>query len=237
MWHSRVALYNQLMNQIGTLGEKSLHAALKDWLAQPGDQFEVRVENYVIDIVRGDLLIEIQTRNFSAMKRKLTHLTKNHRVHLIHPIPQTKWIVRQTGDGDVLGRRKSPRRGRFEHVFSELVRIPGLMAHPNFSLEVLLTHEEEVRRDDGQGSWRRKGWSIHDRRLLEVVDRRSWQKPEDLLTFLPDDLPDPFTNKQLAAALKLPARLAGRMTYCMRKMDILTEVGKQGNALLLSKQG
>ncbi len=225
------------MNQIGTLGEKSLHAALKDWLAQPGDQFEVRVENYVIDIVRGDLLIEIQTQNFSAMKRKLTRLVKDHHVHLIHPIPQARWIVRQNVDGKVLGRRKSPKRGRFEQVFAELVRIPHLMANPNFSLEVLLTHEEEVRQDDGQGSWRRKGWSIYDRRLLEVVDRQSWETPDDLLAFLPDDLPDPFTNKQLAAALKLPTRLAGRMTYCLRKMDVLTEVGKQGNALLLSKHG
>ena len=49
------------MNTIGTLNEKPLHAALKDWCARPGDQFEVFVDGFVVDIVRGNLLIEIQT--------------------------------------------------------------------------------------------------------------------------------------------------------------------------------
>jgi hypothetical protein len=33
------------------------------------DRFEVPVDGFVIDIVRDDLLIEIQTRNFSSLKR------------------------------------------------------------------------------------------------------------------------------------------------------------------------
>jgi hypothetical protein len=66
---------------IGRLNEKSLHADLKQWLAQPGDQFEVAIDGFVIDIVRGDKLIEIQTRNFGAMKRKLTQLLDHHPVH------------------------------------------------------------------------------------------------------------------------------------------------------------
>ena len=45
---------------IGTLNEKPLHAGLKEWVARPGDAFEQPVDGYVIDIVRDDLLIEIQ---------------------------------------------------------------------------------------------------------------------------------------------------------------------------------
>ena len=37
---------------IGTLGEKSLHAALKRWYARPDDQIECVVEGYHIDLVR-----------------------------------------------------------------------------------------------------------------------------------------------------------------------------------------
>ena len=48
-------------NGIGTLGERSLHASLKDWLAEPGDEIEKQVDGYHIDIVRGQLLIEIQS--------------------------------------------------------------------------------------------------------------------------------------------------------------------------------
>ena len=56
---------------IGTLREKPLHASLKRWYTQTGDRVEVRVDGFVIDIVRDDLLIEVQTRGFSSMKRKV----------------------------------------------------------------------------------------------------------------------------------------------------------------------
>ncbi len=55
------------MSNIGTLNEKPLHAALKEYYAKPDDQFEVSVDGFVIDIVQGDLLIEIQTGNFASI--------------------------------------------------------------------------------------------------------------------------------------------------------------------------
>ena len=54
------------MSRIGLINEKPLHASLKQWYARPGDRFEVPVDGFVIDIVRDNLLIEIQTRNFAA---------------------------------------------------------------------------------------------------------------------------------------------------------------------------
>ncbi|MCP5097079.1 MAG: hypothetical protein GY943_16140, partial [Chloroflexi bacterium] len=90
-----------MANRIGTLSEKSLHADLKKWMTQPGDEVEVKVDGFYIDIVRdvppqGLLLIEIQTGNFSAMKRKLNKLLPTYPVWLLHPIAQEKWIVRET---------------------------------------------------------------------------------------------------------------------------------------------
>jgi hypothetical protein len=226
---------NKASPHIGTLAEKSLHAALKEWLAQPGDQQEVRVDGFVIDIVRGDSLIEIQTRHLGAMKRKLARLLPHHPVHLIHPIAKAKWIVRQTADGQPIGRRKSPKRGRLIDVFAELVRIPHLLPHPNLTVTVLLTQQDEIWRDDGQGSWRRKKWSIHDHRLLEVVSQHTFETAVAWLALLPDDLPQPFTNRELAAALACRPNLAQKMTYTLRHADLITTVGKQGNAWLYEK--
>lgn len=218
---------------IGTLQENSLHAALKAWYAQPGDQIEVKVDGYFVDVVRTGLLIEIQTRNFTAIKPKLVRLLENHSVRLVHPIPLEKWIVRLPAEGDQpLDRRRSPRRGRLEHLFSELVRIPHLVAHPNFSIEVLLTREEEIRRDDGRGSWRRKGWSIVDRRLLEVVDRVSLDTPEDFRIFLPPGIAEPFTNRELSASLHLSRSLVGKMVYSLRQMGIVEVAGQRGRSFL-----
>ena len=71
---------------IGTLRETSLHAALKTWYACPGDELEASVEGYQIDLRRGAQLVEIQTRNFAALKRKLTQLVERHPVRRVHPI-------------------------------------------------------------------------------------------------------------------------------------------------------
>ena len=85
---------------IGKLSERSLHAALKQHLAQPGDQFEVKLGHYVIDLVRGDLLIEIQTRHLYALRPKLRRLLDDgRRIHLVHPLPAERWIVRQDAAG------------------------------------------------------------------------------------------------------------------------------------------
>ena len=217
---------------IGTLREDSLHAALKAWYAQPGDQLECEVDGYVIDLVRGDLLVEVQTGNFSAIKRKLATLLESHPIRLVYPIPSERWIVRISGDGaSVLGRRKSPKHGQVTDVFRELVRIPVLVQHPNFSLEVLLTREEVVWREDGKGSWRRGGRSIADRRLLEVISRFVFESPDDFHAFIPADLPLIFTVPDLARHTCQPSYLAGKMAYCLREMGVIEVVGKHGRAL------
>src|SRR5262245_49932452 len=71
---------------IGTLRETSLHAALKQWYARPADDVEAEVDGYVVDLRRGDTLIEIQTCNFAAIRRKLLALVERHPVRLLHPI-------------------------------------------------------------------------------------------------------------------------------------------------------
>jgi hypothetical protein len=224
----------QMAREIGTLNEGSLHAALKEWYAQPGDRFEVSVGGFVVDIVRGDLLIEIQTGNFSSIKRKMRALVQDHPVRLVYPIAREKWIVRlaKDGSGDVLGRRKSPKRGAIEHLFEELVRLPKLLANPNLALEVLFTQEEEIRCYDGKRAWRRRGWVIQERRLLDVVDRRLFETPPDLASLIPSNLAEPWTTADLAAATGQPRWLARKMAYCLRKMGAVEAVGKQGNAIL-----
>ena len=220
---------------IGTLAEKSLHAAIKAYLAQPGDLIETSLDGYVIDILRGEQIIEVQTGNFSAMKQKLSKLLgAGHPVRVMYPLPVRKWIVRETGNGEWIGRRKSPTQRRPVEVFRQLVYLPHILPHPNFSLEVLLTHQEEIWRDDGQGSWRRKGWSLFDHQLLEVVGRARFESAVDYLALIPSSVPRPFTNRDLAHVLNISPGLAGKMTYTLRAAGWLAEVGTRGRAKLFT---
>jgi hypothetical protein len=220
------------MSRIGLINEKPLHASLKRWYARPGDRFEVPVDGFVIDIVRDDLLIEIQTRNFSAINSKLRKLTRSYAVRLVYPVVQEKWIVRSaTDDGSAAIRRKSPKRGRLEDLFWELVSIPQLLSNPNFSLEVLMIREEEVRRYGSKRKWRRKGWVIEGRRLVDVLDRRLFGTSADWLTFVPDGLQS-FTTKDLATIAATRRELAQKMAYCLRQARMIELIGRQGRANL-----
>lgn len=221
------------MSGIGTLNEKPLHAALKEWYARPGDRFEVSVEGFIVDIVRGSLLIEVQTGGFASIRRKIHALAANHALRLVYPVAREKWIVRQAknGSGTALSRRRSPKRGVLEQLFRELVSFPKLMADPNFSLEVLFIQEEEVRCYDGKRGWRRNGWVIKERRLLDVVDRLILGSPKDLLRFIPPDLAEPWTTEDLSVALGQPRWLAQKIVYCLRETGIARVDGKIGNAI------
>jgi hypothetical protein len=220
------------MPGIGLLNEKPLHASLKQWYARPGDQLEVTVDGFVIDIVRDDLLIEIQTGNFSSIKSKLTNLVRDHRVRLVYPIVQEKWIVRTPGPkGKGTLRRKSPRKGRMEDLFWELVSIPQLLLNPNFSLEVLMICGEEVRQYTNARRRFRKGWLMEGRRLLAVLDQRSFGQSADWLRFLPSGL-ELFTTSDLATRMNTRRDLAQKMAYCLREAKMIELIGKRGRANL-----
>lgn len=140
---------------IGTLGEYSLHSDLKRWYAEEGDRLEVSVDGFIVDVMHGELLVEIQTRNFSGIKRKLAQLADLHPLRLVYPIAQEKWIVRVARDGKkVLSRRRSPKTGCLLDLFDELVHIAALLREPTVSFEALLTEEEEVR----CAKWGRSAW-------------------------------------------------------------------------------
>jgi len=225
------------MPGIGLLNEKPLHASLKEWCAQPGDQFEVAVDGFVIDIVRDDLLLEIQTGNLASIKSKLTKLARSHQIRLIYPIAQDKWIVRLAkDDSNGTARRKSPKRGRLEDQFWEMVSFPQLLANPNFSLEVLMIREEEVRRYEGKRRWRRRGWVTEERRLLGVEEQRLYAEPADWKRFLPTDF-ETFTARDLAEEIGIRTQLAQKMVYCLRKVRVLELLGKQGRANLYGVAG
>jgi hypothetical protein len=218
---------------IGLLNEQPLHAALKTWYARPGARFEVQVDGFVIDIVQGDLLVEIQTGNFSAVKEKVNTLVRCHALRLVYPIAREKWLLklpREEGRGT--RRRKSPKRGRVEEVFKELVSFPELICSANFSLEVLLIHEEEVRCHDPVRRWRNRGWVTVERRLMDVVGRHLFQQPEDIVAILPADLPQRFTTMDMARAMGELRWLAQKIAYCLRKMGAIVEVGKHGRSKL-----
>ena len=194
------------------------------------------MDGYIVDILRGDLIIEIQTANFSGIARKMRDLVTRHRVRLVHPIARDRWIVKlPQRSGDEQTRRKSPAHLSAIDVFRELVSFPELVTHENFELDVALTEEETVRRFDGRKGWRRRGWVTIERRLLKVYETVSLRNSADYVSMIPLGLAEEFVTSELATAIGRPRRVAQQVAYGLRNGGFIQKVGSQGNAIVYAK--
>jgi hypothetical protein len=216
---------------IGVLREGPLHRELKALLAVPGDAFEVKVDGYVIDLVRADgELVEIQTGSFSPLRRKLDAPLDRHRVRIVHPIPTQRRIVRVDEDGLVLSTRPSPKKPTAATIFEGLVSFPTLLEHPNLTIEVLLTREDHIRKPEpvrGRRYLRDPG----ERRLTQVLERIELASPRDAAALIPS-IDEPFTTKELAKAMRVPLPLAQKAAHCLRALEVLEPAGMRGRAPL-----
>ena len=219
------------MASIGELREGPLHRALKDRLARPGDRAEVRVEGFVIDLVRADgELVEIQTGGFAPLRAKLDALLDGHRMRIVHPVPARRRVVRVDVCGEVLSARASPRRGCAVDIFERLVSFPTLLSHPHLTVEVLLCAEDHVRAP-APVRGRRFTRDPGERRLVEVLSRVELSGAGDLAALVP--LPGgSFTTRELAGAMGVPVALAQKAAHCLRALGVLEPAGRRGRAPL-----
>ena len=226
-----------LMNsKIGTMKESSLHASLKSRYSKRGGDVEQNIKQYQIDIVNNGELIEIQTGNFSHLRGKLKTLLPDYSIKLVYPVPINRWIVRIDPQGKKISRRKSPKKGNYLDIFNELIYVYQFTENINFVVDLLLINDELVYIEDGKGSWRRKGWSVFDRVLLEVIEEKTCNNPSDYFELLPIDLPRRFTARQLAEFCQIRTRLAQRTVYSLYHMGEIMRIDKEGNAWVYERR-
>ncbi|MCY4625872.1 MAG: hypothetical protein OXC99_12860 [Chloroflexi bacterium] len=226
------------MTTIGELNEQSLHRTLKERYSVAESVTEQAIDGFVADVVTAGRIFEIQTGGFGPLKGKLSRLLESYPVTLVHPIARDRYIVRAADDPDAPPmRRKSPRHGSVFDVFQALVSIPSLLAHPNLTLEVVMTIEEEVRVPRVRARWRRPGYTRVDRRLVDVVETHAITSMADLFTMVDAKLPEQFTTNDLAAAMKSTRSVAQQAAYCFREAGVADICAKDGNSLMYRRAG
>ena len=227
-------MLENLRDVIGVLREGPLHRDLKALLASPGDAFEVKVDGYVIDLVRsGGELVEIQTGSFSPLRKKLDALLDRHPIRIVHPIPAKRRIIRVDEDGEVLSTKASPKKPKAATIFEGLVSFPTLLDHPNLTIEILLCEEDHVRKPApvrGRRYLRDPG----ERRLTEVLERIELSCAADAGALVPS-FDAPFTTKELAKAMRVPLPLAQKAAACLRALEQIEPVGMRGRAPLYAR--
>lgn len=224
---------NRERQGIGTLGEKTIHAVLKNYYAPDCEMQEIPIENFVADIFTGTEIIEIQTRSFNVMRRKLDTFLKQYPVTIVHPIPRIKWVSwidEETGEASP--KRKSPKKGNPYQAFVELYKIRPFLKNENLHFKFALIDMEEYRLLNGWSRDKKRGSERFDRIPLDFVEEVCIDRREDYMQFVPFDLPEPFTSREFAKCAKIPMRLANVVLLILTDLSVVTRVGKQGNCYL-----
>ncbi|MEO0531895.1 MAG: hypothetical protein AAF266_15170 [Planctomycetota bacterium] len=220
--------------------ETSLHQQLKAHYAGDEGEVEVRRGRYRIDVVRGDLLIEVQHGGLSAIRDKIRKLCDTDRVLVVKPIVARRRIIKlDKQGGNVVSRRWSPKRGTPLDLFDDLVHFTRAFPHKRLTLEVPLVEVEEVRYP-GHGRrrrWRKNDFVVEDQCLASVGKTLRFQKAADLWQLVPGKLPKEFDTAELARAIDAPRWVAQRAAYCFREMGVVKQVGKRRNAWLYQRVG
>ncbi len=226
----------QGLNGIGTLSEKTVHSVLKSYLSPNPVNHEIKVGNFVADIYTGDEIIEIQTRNFDKLRRKLEAFLAIAPVTIAYPIPNKKWIRwvnPQTGE--ISPPRKSPKTGTPYYIFPELYKIKNYLNHPNLTLRIFLINLEEYRFLDGWSQDKKKGSTRCDRIPTELVEEFVITKPCDYHLFIPKELNSSFTSREYKKASGLPMHHAQTALNILYYVGVVERIGKKGNSFLYSR--
>ncbi len=226
------------MSEIGTLNESPLHAALKEIYRRPGDDVEVPTEGFVADLRNGTSIIEIQTSGFSAMRKKFDTLLDRYQIHLVHPVTVSKWIVKLDSQGQQVSRRKSPKAGRATDLCRELASFPMLLSHPNFTLDLVLTSEDEIRSPHAKKKRRRGGLAVEYRELNEVLEVIEFRANSDLLQLLPTELvARQFNTKDVAEAARISTRETRDLIYCLKTAEVIQQIHRDASGIIYEVMG
>jgi hypothetical protein len=161
-----------------------------------------------IDILdkRENISIEVQRHNFGkGFYDKIEKLITQMRVLIVHPIVIKQKITRKK-NGSVIGTSyiNKTNRADFYSLFERLVSFKTKFIPYKMHFDVLLIREHVSK--EFAGVWPRSNRSryrVTQRDLMSIEDTLEIRKESDFLDFLPKEIPDVFTNKDIITKLEI----------------------------------
>lgn len=222
--------------QIGTLSEKTVHAVVKNYYEPDEDKQEIPIEGLYADIFTGNEIIEIQTRNFDQVRKKLDRFLPEYPVTVVLPIPDTKWLIWIDEEtGELTDPRKSPKKGSEYTAFKELYKIKSYLKKEGLTIVLLFLDMEEYRLLNGWSHDKKKGSTRYDRIPLRITREVRFESVEDYQILLPDSLEGEFTCAEFAKAVKINSRQANLVLNILFYLDVVKRTGKRGRAFVYEK--
>ena len=215
---------------IGTLSEKTLHAVLKLYYEPDEDKHEVAMSGYYADIYTDKGIIEIQTRQLNKLRDKLSVFLQDYHVTVVYPLPFNKWLSWVNPDnGEVQGRRKSPRHFTEYDAFYELYKIKIYLKNPNLSINLVLMDMEEYKLLNGWSYDKKRGSTRYDRVPAGIRRIVKFDRIEDYMQLVPADLKEDFTVKDFAMAAGVSVEASRYTLNILNYLEIVKRTGRVKN--------
>lgn len=234
---------------IGTLAEKSVHSVLKYYFAPDEAFHEQKIGRFVADICIDGEIYEIQTKQFYLMKKKLEFFLKEHDVTIIYPVcleNTLHWISCESAGlnsgenayqsidayrrSDITTGRKTRKKGMPYHFFQELYGIKDFIHHENLHFILAILSTEEYRLLDGYGPQKKIRATKTDKIPIKLLDLISLQNSANFAKLLPEGLPETFLSSDFGRKAGISRDLAGVSLNILQELQIVTRIGKEGNA-------
>lgn len=233
--YNKVILSKQKKDGIGTLSEKSLHAIIKNYLEPDEFKQEIKIGSYYADIFNEEI-IEIQTKQFNKLRKKLDCFLKEYKVTVVYPIAYKKWLYWVDKDtAEISKGRKSPKTGVCYQAFIELYKIKSFLKNPNLKIKIILLDIEEYRYLNGWSKDKKNGSHCKDRIPTRIEKEIDIYNLEDYKKLIPKDLEENFTSKEFSKQAKIPVRLGQVVLNILYETEAVKRVGKKGNSYIYER--
>ena len=209
---------------------------MKNYYEPDEDKQEIPIEGLYADIFNGNEIIEIQTRSFDQVRKKLDRFLPEYPVTVVLPIPDTKWLIWIDEEtGELSNPRKSPKKGSEYAAFKELYKIKSYLKKEGLTIVLLFLDMEEYRLLNGWSKDKKKGSSRYDGIPLRITREVRFESLSDYQVLIPNSLEDEFTCAEFAKAAKINNRQANLVLNILFYLDAVKRTGKRGRAFVYEK--
>ena len=213
---------------IGIQKEKILHKIIKYYLSDNPNNHEIKIGRMFADVVVDDVIYEIQTQHFNALRNKLDKFLETNRVVIVYPTFRNKIIHSITDKGEYIKTSKSPKKGTPFSLFVELYKISSFLNHPNLTFKILYLDIEEYRTIVPKKHYKSQGYEKYMQVPLELIFEYNLNELQDFIQLFKEyNLMNSFTASDFSKVTKLSYNKSTAAIRSLNKLGIIENVGKK----------
>jgi hypothetical protein len=215
---------------IGTLKEKDIHKSIKFLIDSDENNHEKKIGKFHVDVLNKNGIFEVQTRSFYKLKEKIVELSKDNYFTIVFPISRIKTIiVINSNSGELIRKRKSPKKGSIYDFLLELYTIRDLVDIENLRYRIIIIDSIEYRDSETKvGRYKRTLKKIQNE-PVDIIEDISLERINDIYKFLNLDIQGEFDANLFSKIKSLSLNDSRTVLNMLERLNIVKRIRKEKN--------